>query len=287
MTTTKVKSNSYYVFKKKTLPKIWIALKILLGLIFISPVLVGFVFSFVPNHLLNGLPSLSQIVNNLTLDNYKWVLGYVPVFRYLLNTLIVCGATVCSSTILSCMAGYAFACFEFKGRAFLFNLILVAMMIPADVTVITNYLNVQKWGLVNTYPGLFITMLVGGTAIFMMRQYFLQLPKDIKEAAVMDGCGHMRFLLQIGIPMAIPTISALAITEFIGVYNRYFWPMLIAQTKEMQTIQIGMAMLVDVETANYGNILAGAMICIIAPVIVFLFAEDYIIKGMTAGAVKG
>ena len=125
------------------------------------------------------------------------------------------------------------------------------------------------------------------TAIFMMRQYFLQLPKDIKEAAIMDGCGHMRFLLQIGVPMAIPTISALAITEFIGVYNRYFWPMLIAQTKEMQTIQIGMAMLVDVETANYGNILAGAMICIIAPVIVFLFAEDYIIKGMTAGAVKG
>ena len=282
MTTTTVKSNSYYVFKKKTLPKIWIALKIVLGVIFISPVLVGFLFSFVPNHLLNGLPSLSQIFGNLTLDNYKWVLGYVPVFRYLLNTLIVCAATVCSSTVLSCMAGYAFACFEFKGKVLLFNLILVAMMIPADVTVITNYLNVQKWGLVNTYPGLFITMLVGGTAIFMMRQYFLQLPKDIK-----DGCGHMRFLLQIGIPMAIPTISALAITEFIGVYNRYFWPMLIAQTKEMQTIQIGMAMLVDVETANYGNILAGAMICIIAPVIVFLIAEDYIIKGMTAGAVKG
>ena len=282
-----VKSNSYYIFKKKTLPKIWTVLKVLLGLIFISPVLVGFLFSFVPNELLHGLPTLSQVFGNLTLENYKWVLGYVPVFRYLLNTLIVCAATVASSTILSCMAGYAFACFDFKAKAFLFNLILVAMMIPADVTVITNYLNVQKWGMVNTYPGLFITMMVGGTAIFMMRQYFLQLPKDIKEAAIMDGCGHMRFLLQIGVPMAIPTISALAITEFIGVYNRYFWPMLIAQKKEMQTIQIGMAMLVDVETANYGNILAGAMICIIAPVIVFLICEDHIIKGMTAGAVKG
>ena len=284
---TTVKSNSYYVFKKKTLPKIWIVLKVILGVIFISPVLVGFLFSFVPNELLHGLPTLSQIFGNLTLENYKWVIGYVPIMRYLLNTLIVCATLVCSSTILSCMAGYAFACFEFKAKTFLFNLILVAMMIPADVTVITNYLNVQKWGLVNTYPGLCITMLVGGTAIFMMRQYFLQLPKDIKEAAVMDGCGHMRFLLQIGVPMAVPTISALAITEFIGVYNRYFWPMLIAQKKEMQTIQIGMAMLVDVETANYGNILAGAMICIIAPVIVFLIAEDYIIKGMTAGAVKG
>ena len=284
---TTVKSNSYYVFKKKVLPKLWIVLKVILGLIFISPVLIGFLFSFVPNELLHGLPTLSQVFGNLTLDNYKWVIGYVPIMRYLLNTLIVCATLVCSSTILSCMAGYAFACFEFKAKTFLFNLILVAMMIPADVTVITNYLNVQKWGLVNTYPGLCITMLVGGTAIFMMRQYFLQLPKDIKEAAIMDGCGHMRFLLQIGVPMAVPTISALAITEFIGVYNRYFWPMLIAQKKEMQTIQIGMAMLVDVETANYGNILAGAMICIIAPVIVFLIAEDYIIKGMTAGAVKG
>ena len=284
---TTVKSNSYYVFKKQVMPKIWIVLKVILGLIFISPVLVGFLFSFVPNELLHGLPTLSQIFGNLTLNNYKWVIGYVPILRYLLNTLIVCVTVVASSTILSCMAGYAFACFEFKAKAFLFNLILVAMMIPADVTVITNYLNVQKWGLINTYPGLCITMLVGGTAIFMMRQYFLQLPKDIKEAAIMDGCGHMRFLLQIGVPMAVPTISALAITEFIGVYNRYFWPMLIAQKKEMQTMQIGMAMLVDVETVNYGNILAGAMICIIAPVIVFLIAEDHIIKGMTAGSVKG
>lgn len=284
---TKVKSGFYYVLKKRTLPKIWIALKILLGLLFISPVLVGFVFSFVPNEKLYSVPSLQTILSNLTLENYAWAFGYVPVLRYLLNTLIVCGTIVISSTILSCMAGYAFACFNFRGRNFLFNVILVAMMIPADVTVITNYLNVQKWGLVNTYPGLAITSLVSGTAIFMMRQYFLQIPKDIKEAAVMDGCGHMRFLLQIGIPMAIPAISSLAITGFIGAYNMYFWPMLIAQTKEMQTIQIGMAMLVGVETQQYGNILAGAMICIIAPIIIFLVAEDYIIKGMTAGAVKG
>ena len=98
---TKVKSNSYYVFKKKTLPKIWIALKILLGLIFISPVLVGFVFSFVPNRMLNGLPSLSQVLSNLTVENYQWVMAHIPILRYLLNTLIVCAATVCSSTILS------------------------------------------------------------------------------------------------------------------------------------------------------------------------------------------
>lgn len=287
MTTTKVKSNTYYQFKKKMMPKIWFALKVLLGLIFISPVLVGLLFSFVPNDDLYSVPTLSTIINNFTLENYEWVFGYVPVLRYLLNTLIVCGTIVISSTILSCMAGYAFACFDFKARTLLFNMVLVAMMIPADVTVITNYLNVQKWGLVNTYPGLAITSLVGGTAIFMMRQYFLQLPRDIKEAAIMDGCGHMRFLLQIGIPMATPTISSLAITGFIGAYNMYFWPMLIAQTKEMQTIQIGMAMLVGVETQEYGHILAGAMICIIAPVIVFLVAEDYIIKGMTAGAVKG
>lgn len=279
--------NSVYRILKKVTPIVAFALKVFVGFVFISPILVGLVFSFLPNELLYAVPTLKQVLANLTVKNYIWVVNYIPIFRYLANSLIVCAIIICCSTVLSCMAGYAFACFNFKGRNLLFNLVLVAMMIPADVTVITNYLNVQKWGLLNTHLGLAITSLVGGTAIFMMRQYFLQLPKDIKEAATMDGCGHFRFLLQIGIPMAVPIISSLAITGFIGAYNMYFWPMLISQKKEMQTVQIGISMLVGTEVQEYGYVLAGAMICIVVPIIVFIVAQDYIIKGMTAGAVKG
>lgn len=272
---------------KQALAALGFIFKLLIGLVLISPVLVGLLYSFAPNSLLYGFPTVSQVFENLTFENYRWVVNYLPIFRYLLNSLIVCAIIVCSTVLLSCMAGYVFAFFEFPGKKLLFNLILTVMIIPAEVTVICNYLQVQQMNLVNTYLGLSITSLVGGTAIFMMRQYFLQIPKEIKEASVIDGCGNFRFLLQIAIPMAKPAIASLAITGFIGAYNRYFWPMLISQTREMQTIQIGMAQLVGVENSEYGTILAGAMICIIVPAIVFIFAQKYIIKGMTDGAIKG
>lgn len=276
-----------YKPKKKPINTIMYIVKLLIGILFISPLLVGAVFSLLPSDMLTSVPSMERIIANASFDNYVWVVNYIPIFKYLLNSLIVCSIIICSQVILSCMAAYAFSFFKFPGKDFIFNLVLVAMMVPAEVTVINNYLNVQKWGLVNTYPGLAITSLVGGTAIFMMRQYFLQIPKDLKEASVVDGCGDFRFLMQIAIPMAVPAIASLAITQFIGAYNMYFWPMLISQTKEMQTVQIGMSMLVGVENLEYGHILAGAMIVVIIPVIVFIIGQDYIIKGLSEGAVKG
>ena len=253
----------------------------------ISPLLIGFVFSFVPNKYLENVPTLERVVNNLTLENYKFVIGYVPIFRYMLNSFINCLIIVASQIILACMAAYAFAFFEFKGKTFIFNAILIAMMIPGEVTVIANYLTAQSWGLINTHFGLALTFLIGGQSIYMMRQCFLQIPREIREATIVDGCGNLRFLLQMAIPMSIPSISSLAIYQFIGAFNHYFWPMLIAQKKEMQTIQIGMAMLIGTENQEYGSILAGAMICILIPAIVFIIGQDYIIKGMTDGAVKG
>ena len=262
-------------------------IRLLVGLLLISPLLVGLVFSFVPNDILGTVPSLSRVLQNLTLENYQWVLTNIPIGRFLFNSLLVCGIIIISQAVLSCMSGYVFAFFAFPGKKLLFNLVLVAMMIPAEVTVITNFLHVQGWGMVNTHIGLAITSLVGGTSIFMMRQFFLQIPREIKEASVVDGCGNLRFLIKIAVPMAVPAISSLAITQFIGAFNMYFWPMLIAQKKEMQTVQIGMSMLVGAENKEYGYIMAGAILCIVIPVIAFIIGEDRIIKGMTEGAVKG
>ena len=262
-------------------------LRLVIGLIVISPILVGFVFSFVPNKMLYKVPSFSDVIHNLTLDNYKWVLDYVPIFQYIWNSFIVCLLIVGVQIVIACLAGFAFAFYEFKGKRLLFNLLLVAMMIPAESTVITNFLNVQDMGLVNTYLGLAITSFVGGTSIFMMRQFFMQLPKSLKEAAVIDGCSEIRFLFRIAAPVALPAIASLAIYLFIGAYNMYFWPMLVAQKAEVQTIQLGIAMLVGTESQEYGYVLAGSMISIIIPVIVFIIGNDYIVKGMTEGAVKG
>lgn len=261
--------------------------RVLLGICFISPLAIGILFSFVPNEYLNSLPSFETIMQHFTLENYQHLFSTIPVLRYVSNSLTLCLIIISMQIIVSCLAAYAFSNFHFPGKDFFFNLILIAMMIPGQVTTITNYLTVNKWGLINTYLGLCLPYFVGGTAIFMMRQFFLTLPKELKEASLLDGCGDMRFLFKIALPLAVPTIASLGIYIFIDIYNLYFWPMLVAQDASMFTVQIGMSMLVSSGSVEYGRVLAGAVISIIIPMIAFIIGESYLIKGMTAGAVKG
>jgi len=261
--------------------------KIVLGLIFVSPLIIGVVFSFVPNNRLYTLPSLDIILKEFTLDNYRWVYSNVSIVRYIINSLIVCAVAITVQITIGCMSAYAFSYFNFKGRDLLFNIVLVSMMIPGQVTVIANYLLIQDLNLANSYLGLSITSFVGGTSIFMLRQYFLQLPYELRQAAAIDGCGDMGFLLRIAVPCAVPVIASLVIYLFIGIYNQYLWPMLVATRTDMQTIQIGMSMLVGEEVEEYGHVLAGAVISVIVPIVIFIIGQDYMVKGMTAGAIKG
>ncbi|MBQ9393211.1 MAG: carbohydrate ABC transporter permease [Oscillospiraceae bacterium] len=262
-------------------------LRVLLGVCFVMPLLIGVVFSFVPNEYLNSLPSLDVIFQHFTLENYQHLFASIPILRYVTNSLTLCLIIITVQLIVSCLAAYAFSCFKFPGKDLLFNLILVAMMIPGQVTTITNYLTVKNAGLINTYLGLCLPYFVGGTAIFMMRQFFLTLPKELKEASLLDGCGDMGFLFRVALPLAVPTMASLAIYIFIDIYNMYFWPMLVAQDQKMFTVQIGMSMLISSGATEYGRVLAGAVISILIPLIAFIVGQSYLIKGMTAGAVKG
>ncbi len=263
------------------------ALKVLTGITFIFPILIGIVFSFMPSRILYSLPTFSEYWEQISFDNYVWVWNNIPVGRYIINTFIVCAIVIIAQILFSSLAAYAFANFEFKGKALLFTLIQVAMMIPGEVTIITNYMQVYSWGLTDTYLGLSITSMIAGTSIFMMRQAFLSQVKDIKEAAVLDGCGEMRYFLRMAMPLARPTIVSLILMRFIGIYNAYFWPLLVTNKDTMRTIQVGMARLVGTDMPEYGYILAGAVICIIPSVIVFILGQDYLVKGMSDGAVKG
>jgi sn-glycerol 3-phosphate transport system permease protein len=271
---------------KKTAECLRFAGKVLLGLLFVSPIIFCILFSFQPNSEVGSAP-LHLLTAHPTLDNYIEVLRSIPVSRYLLNTLLMCVICIFFQTIFASFAAYAFAFFDFKGKNFLFTIILTTMMIPGDVVIITNYVTIQNLGMVDTISGLVITGLVTGTSIFMMRQYYMTLPKDLKEAATIDGCGDMRFLFSIAMPLSVPTAAALAINSFIHVYNSYFWPLLVTSSKTMRTVQIGMADLITGDSLNYGNVLAGAVLCMIPPMVAFIIGQDYIIKGMTAGAVKG
>lgn len=262
-------------------------IKVLTGMTFIFPILIGVVFSFAPSRILYSLPTFGEYWEKVSFENYVWVWNNIPVARYILNTFIVCAIVIIMQIIISSLAAYSFANFEFRGKALLFALIQVAMMIPGEVTVITNYMQVYDWGLTDTYLGLSITSMVAGTSIFMMRQTFLSQVKDIKEAAVLDGCGEMRYFFKMAMPLARPTIVSLVLMRFIGIYNAYFWPLLVTNKDTMRTIQVGMARLVGTDMPEYGYILAGAVICIVPSVIVFILGQDYLVKGMSDGAVKG
>lgn len=120
----------------------------------------------------------------------------------------------------------------------------------------------------------------------MLRQNMKSLPKELWEAAKVDGCKEMKYFFKVVLPLSTPVISSMAINSFIGIYNAYFWPMLVTTEDKMRTVQIGMSTLMLSDSLRYGEVLAGAVLCMIIPTIVFLIGQDYIIKGMTAGAVK-
>lgn len=272
--------------KRKIKEGSYFALKVIIGIAFICPLIIGLAFSIQSEGQLVTYP-LRLFTANPTLENYVEVFRKVPLLHYLKNSVIVCFFAILGQVIFSSLAAYAFVFFDFRFKKTLWTLVLMTMMVPGEVVVITNYVTIQNWGLINTFLGLIITHLISGTGIFMMRQYYMTLPKDFKEAATIDGCGDMGFLFRIATPLSIPTISALAIYLFVSIYNAFFWPLLVTNKDTMRTVQIGISFLVTSDIISYGQILAGAVVAIIPSVVAYIFGQDYIIKGMTAGGVKG
>lgn len=272
--------------KKKVKSGTSFAVKVILGIIFISPLIVGLAFSVQSEAALVTYP-LKLITENPTIQNYLEIFAKVPLLAYLKNSVIVCFFAILGQIVFSSLAAYAFVYFEFPFKRQLFSLVLITMMIPGEVVVITNYVTIQNMGLINSYLALILPSLVSGTSIFLMRQYYLTLPRDFKEAATLDGCGDMGYLFRIATPLSIPTISSLAVYLFVQIYNQFFWPLLVTNKDTMRTIQIGISFLTTSDIISYGQILAGAVVAIVPSVIIYIFGQDYIIKGMTAGGVKG
>lgn len=271
--------------------KYWIgfAIKVFIGIVLAAPLLVCFFSAIKTEVEVTNSIGLKAFLPpaNPTLDNFIAVCTKVPMHKFLLNTLIQCAIIIVSQVIFCCMSAYALVFFDFKGKNFLFTMILTTMMIPADVVVIANYIQIQHWNLTNTHLGMALPALIGGMGIFLMRQFYLTLPGDLREAADIDGCGDMGYFFRIALPLSVPSVAALCIREFITVYNRYFWPLLVTNTASMRTIQLAVAAMKDAEFKSTSQDMAAAALCILPVVLVFIVGQKYIVKGMTAGAVKG
>lgn len=252
----------------------------------VFPLLYGVCLSFMGMVDIFKMPPVF-FTDRMSWKNYIAVFSRVPIFTYFKNTLLVSAIQVAAQIITSSLAAYAFTFFDFRGKKQMFVLVLASMMIPYESNLISNYLTICHLKLTDTYLGLTFPFLANGMSIFILRQFYMTIPRELKEASVMDGCGHMNFLMKIAFPISKSATASLGLYAFVNAYNQYFWPLLVTNKDAMRTIQIGTGILKDSESADYGLVLAAAMTAIIPAVIIFIVGQKSLVKGMVAGAVKG
>lgn len=259
---------------------------ILLGLLVLFPIIYCFFVSFMmPNQVQSIPPTI--IPREWTLANYQNVLETTTIGRFMINSLILAGASSVIRLITASFAAFAFAFYEFKGRNVLFMLCLGTVMIPSDVVLVTNYQTISQLGLVNTYIGMMSVFCVSAMNIFMMRQNFLTFSKTLQEAAYVDGCSNIRFFFKILLPTSTPVLTTVFISSFISTWNTYLWPMLVTNNPLMRTVQVGVTMLNNEDGNVYGPIMAASMMVLVPTVMIFLIFRKKIVSGIMGGAIKG
>jgi len=230
----------------------------------------------------------SWIPHNPILSNFPNAWNAAPFGRYYVNTIFVTVVSVIGKLIMASTTAYALVALRFPFKTFVFALILGALMIPAQVVVVPNYLLFADLGLINTFPALIIPHIPTAVGTFLMRQAFLALPREILDAARVDGAGHLRTLWTIMLPLSLPVLVTFGLLATQDVWNDFLWPLIITNTENMRTLPIGISRLLDQEgNTQWGVVMAGAIYVIAPLLIVFIWAQRHIVEGIAAGAVKG
>lgn len=256
------------------------------ALIVLFPLLYGLSVSFMSQDEVAQYPP-RFIPHALHFDNYATVLERLPIPRYILNSFIVSLSVMLAQLVTASLAAYAFAVREFRGRTALFMLFLSTLMIPWEVTVIPNFQTISQWGWKDTYIGLIAPFVATGFGTFLLRQFFLTIPKELHDAATIDGCGSFRYLVTIVIPLSRPALGTLAVYSFLQTWNQYLWPLLVTNSRTMRTSQIGINFLRNEESLSYTLVMAGVMLILAPTITLLIVGQRQLIRGLTAGSVKG
>ena len=273
--------------RKEQIDEIMVSLvAIALGLVIIFPLIYCFLSSFkTPSEFLDPKLLPSSFLN---LDNYKAALERGNLLRYILNSFVIAFLGSAIRLIFSILAAYVFAFYDFKGKNVVFFMILGTMMIPSDVLLATNYLTVSRLHLLNTYMGVMVVSFVSASATFMLRQRFKTIPRDMREAASMDGYGDIWFILRVLLPITRPVVTTLFVQSFISLWNSYLWPLIAtASSPEMRTVMVGITRLNSWEDENYQLVMAGVVISLIPSIILFLIMRRSLRKGGLEGSLVG
>ena len=221
-----------------------------------------------------------------TTINYQKAFGAVPMGQFLVNSIFVSVVSTVLMVLNCAMAGYAFARIKFPGREILFYAYLATLMIPQQVTLVPLFVLMTwlDWG--NTYQALILPSSFGAFGTFLLRQFFLRLPREVEEAAFVDGAGYVRIFFTIGLQLARPAIATLAVFSFMASWNSFLWPLIITSNQSMMTLPVGLSFLNGRYTTDWNVLMAGAVIGTVPIIAVYVFAQKYIIQGLATTGLK-
>ena len=233
--------------------------------------------------------SLAITPDSLRLQNYLELITYKGgmYFKWFFNSFILTVIYTVGGLVLSSLVGYGIGGYDFKGKNFVFVLVLIVMMIPLEIIVLPLYKLITNMGIIDSYAGVVLPFIVNCTAIFFFRQYVSSLPKDFQEAGRLDGCTELGLFTKIVVPLMKPAFGAMCILLSMSEWNSFMWPLIVMRSNDHFTLTVGIASLINPYTANYTIMLTGSVIAILPILILFLCNQQFFIAGLTSGGVKG
>lgn len=268
-----------------SVPKVWTTLETvgawLLGLLWLAPL----VYALWASLHTRAFATTFSVTAPLTLDNFRSVLDAAPFGRYYVNTVVLVLGILAAQLVLATLAAYAFARLQFRGREVLFALVLVQLMVVPEVLISENYTTMARLGLVDTITAIGLPYIASAIAIFLLRQTFKSVPKELDEAAEMEGCGHLQLLWKVYVPLARPTLVAFGLVSVSYHWNNFLWPIVITNTVESRPLTVGLAIFNSTESGIEWTLLSTATVLIVLPLLVafLIFQRQFVQSFMRAG----
>ena len=258
----------------------------LVALLFLVPIIWMVLSALKPSAEVFTVPP-KLFGSEIMFRNFAEAWNYLPFGRFILNTIWVAGVGTLITLVASATAGYAFARLNFRFQGGLFILYLSTLIVPQEVIVIPMFLVMQQLGWVNTYKALILPWAFTAFGTFLLRQFFMTIPKELEEAAKIDGCGHLRILRSVIIPISAPAIAVLAVFTFITYWNSFLWPLIIVNDTSKMTIPLGLELFLGQQGQRWELLMAAATISMVPTVILVLALQKYLVKGIALSGLGG
>ena len=260
---------------------ILLAILCIMAMVYLGPFIFSVIVSFSDDKNLINQPG-KIVSSGWTLRNYIYIWKDLPFSTWLFNSVVITLFQTVANVFFSALAGFTFAKLEFRGKNLIFGAMMASLMIPGIILIIPKFMLINELRMINSYPGLILPGLVSIVNIFLMKQFFETMPKDLEQAALIDGCNYFQMFWKVFIPNAKPALAAVAIYTFQGTWNEFMWPLIATNTTEMFTLPVGMATLRNELLTDWPAIMAGTILVSIPTLLIFIIFQRYFVQGIAA-----